>query len=37
MTADRKPWYRRFSLVLLILLAAIVVLPGGSVYYEYSG
>jgi len=39
MTADRKRWYRRLSVVVPILLATIFILmlPGASVYYRYSG
>jgi hypothetical protein len=37
MTTDRKPWYRRFFPLLLVLLVAVVLLPGASVYYQYSG
>jgi len=37
MTADQKPWYRRFSVVLLILVVAVVLLPSASIYYQYSG
>jgi len=37
MTAEDKPWYRRFRTVLFVLLVAIVLLPGASIYYQYSG
>jgi len=37
MTADPKPWYRRLSLLLTILLLAVLFLPGASIYYNYSG
>ena len=37
MTADYKPLYRRISFALAILVVAILVLPGASLYYEYSG
>jgi len=37
MTADRKAWYRRFPALLFGLLVAIVLLPGGSIYYQTTG
>ena len=37
MTMDCKLWYRQFGAVLLLLLIAIVLLPGASIYYHYSG
>jgi len=37
MTADPKPWYRRFWPVLVVVVVAVILLPGASVYYEYSG
>ena len=37
MPPDRKPWYRRFSVLLFLLLVAVVLLPGASTYYQYSG
>jgi len=37
MTTASKPWYRRFALLLLVIVVAIIALPGASVYYEYSG
>ena len=37
MTMDCKPRYRQFGAVLLLLLIAIVLLPGASIYYHYSG
>ena len=37
MTTDRKPWYRRFRAAVLLALIAVVLLPGASVYYRYSG
>ena len=35
MTA--RSWYRHLYVVLLIPLAAVLLLPGASVYYRYSG
>lgn len=37
MVVDLKPSHRRLYFVLAVLLVVIVVLPGGSLYYEYSG
>ena len=39
MTAGRKPWYRSVYIVLPLLFGAflILILPGASVYYRYSG
>jgi hypothetical protein len=37
MTAGGKSRQWRFSVVLFLLLVALVVLPGASIYYRYSG
>ena len=33
----RKPWYRRPLLAVALALGAVLLLPGASVYYRYSG
>jgi len=37
MTERRKAWHRRLEPVLFVLLVAIVLLPGASIYYQSSG
>ena len=37
MSDERKRWYRRWPLVLPVLLVAVLFFPGASVYYRYSG
>jgi len=37
MTVDGNPWSRRLASLLLVVLAAFILLPGASLYYEYSG
>jgi len=37
MTTERNPWHRRLYVVLPLLLLAVFLLPGASVYYRYSG
>ena len=34
---ERTPWYRRLALILPVLFGAVLLLPGASVYYRYSG
>src|SRR5215467_14351637 len=37
MTTDRRTWYRRSPALLFVLVLAIVMLPGGSIYCQSSG
>jgi len=37
MNGKHKPWYVRGAFLLTVLLIAILLLPGASVYYRYSG
>jgi hypothetical protein len=37
MSEERKAWYRRLAILLPVLLVVVLLLPGASVYYGYSG